>query len=197
MSLVAFAFDVQNSAAVSAARDQAARLITRKGVTGQARKAIRQIIVDTIKAGHHPYEAARKIREMVGMNAPQAAAALNYESRLRRKGLSEARVNRLVRLYAARKIRERAETIARFEIMDALNRGAREAADQAVKAGLLGKGAKKGWSLSKLGRACPNCVAMSKLRIPLKAKFPYPDGRKLDGPPGHGRCRCGQTIYPE
>lgn len=196
----AFSFDGKNEAAQAAAAKQATRLLTTTGVTGESRRAIRALIIAAIRDGIDPYSAAIMIREMVGMNKPQADAATRYRRELRESGLTQSQIERTMQRYVGKKIAERAEMISRSEILAALNAGVRAAARQAVEQELLGPKTKKGWSLSGLGgvRApCPNCVAMSKKRIPLNAKFPYPDGRKLDGPPGHPRCRCTQTVYPE
>jgi hypothetical protein len=100
-----FRFDGTNPHAQRAAAQKAADMVTR--ITTETRQAIRSLIVRSIKDGIPVYDAARAIRSMVGMNGPQAQAAMNYRAELIDSGLTIDRVNDLVDRYAEKKIRAR------------------------------------------------------------------------------------------
>ncbi len=40
------------------------------------------------------------------------------------------------------------------------------------------------------GHPCVNCHGMHGKTVAADANFEYPDGRKLEGPPGHFNCEC-------
>src|SRR5437867_3637332 len=140
---VRFAFDGRNEAAQRAAKHEAANLVT--NITRETRRALHALIVRSFRDGIPSRDAARMIRDMVGLNEPQAAAAANYRKELVDSGLPQGRVDALTERYVAKKIRERAETIARTEVMQALNAGTRASWAAAQKEGLLGPRAKKEW----------------------------------------------------
>lgn len=190
-----FRFDGKNAAAQRVAASQAARLVTQVGA--ETRDAIRALITRSIRDGIPPYEAARMIRGMVGMDAGSAMAALNYREELINGGMRMSRVDQLVQTYANRKIRERAVTIARTEIMGALNRGAQVGWSQAQKKGFLGKEAEQEWMTAQDERICPVCGGLSEQRQPLKEPFRSVFGGKLiPYPPAHPRCRCTIALVP-
>ena len=90
--------------------------------------------------------------------------------------------------YTAKKIRERAVTIARTEIMGALNRRAQESFLQARAAGFLGPNAQKEWIATE--GACVVCSPMDGVKVRLAEAFGIP------GPPAHPRCLCTIVVAP-
>src|SRR3990172_3405532 len=82
------------------------------------RAAVRAIILRSIRDGIPPLDAARLIRDVVGLDPRRANAVANYREELVRQG--SANVSGLVDRYAERQLRNRAETIARNEILEAL-----------------------------------------------------------------------------
>ncbi len=189
----AFRFDGENVAAQRAAARYAARFVTE--ISAETRAALRTLIVRAIADGIPPYDAARIIATFVGLTEKQAMAALSYRAQLIDSGLRIDRVDRAVEAYVGRKIRERAETIARTEIMAALNDGALESWSQAQKEGLLGEGATKEWITTPDERLCPFCAPMDGVAVPLKGLFNTGLGT-VDGPPLHPRCRCAIAVNP-
>jgi hypothetical protein len=187
----AFRFDGKNPTAQRVAARQAAAMVTR--IARETRAAIRDLIVRSIRDGIPVYDAARLIRGMVGMNGPQAAAALAYRAQLIDSGLSIAKVDVLVDRYVEKKIAERADTIARFEVMDALNEGARESYRQAQDDGLLTAQAVKEWIVTPDDLLCAYCAPMDGVQVALGASFQTELG-KVDGPPLHPNCRCTQAV---
>jgi hypothetical protein len=83
---------------------------------------------------------------------------------------------------------DRAEMIARTEVMTAVHEGQREAWGQAVENGLLPDDAQAVWIATE--DACPECEALDGEVRDLDGE--YSDGS--DGPPAHPRCRCTESI---
>lgn len=190
----AFRFDGENKAAQAAAKRQAARMVT--NVSDETKAAIRDLITRSIREGIPPYDAARSIRSMVGMTSRQAQAAMNYRTSLLNSGLTLERVNTLVDRYTEKKIRERADMIARTEIMDALNDGALEAWGQAQDDGLLGDSATKEVLVVDDGACVQNiCPPLEGVKIPLDQPFETSAGDFM-APPFHPHCRCTPVVNP-
>lgn len=190
-------FKGKNLDAQRVARKQAAKLVTR--VTLETRTAIRAVIVRSIAEGIPPTEAARLIVSMIGMTARDAGAAINYRRQLVNSGISVPRVDLMVERYVAKKIRERALSIARTETMEALNSGQEVAWRRAQREGTLGPRARKRVMVTASAKnpPCPAiCSPMDGKTVPLRADFTLPDGRKKSAPPFHPRCRCELTVVP-
>jgi hypothetical protein len=191
MPTTAFRFDGKNERAQAAAQRQAAAMIRDISATTQA--AIRDVIVRSIRDGIPPYDAARLIEEMIGLDERRMGAVLSYRERLINEGLPFGTVNALVDKYAAKQLRDRAEAIARTEIMDSLNAGAMEGWRQAQADGLLSKGAVKEWLTTPDERLCPNCAPLDGVQVPLRETFKTSLG-EVQRPPLHTRCRCAVAV---
>lgn len=185
--LRADAFEVVNPFAVNAARSQSAQLVTR--VSAEARLAIRSIVRAAIESGIPARDAGRLIRTVVGLNEGQALAVINFRQRLEKAGAAPDRVAAMADKYAARLLRQRAEMIARTELMDALNAGQQAAWARAQAKGLLPPLAQQEWLVTPDDRLCPVCQQMSGVRTLISRPFPTPLGPK-SGPPLHPHCRC-------
>jgi hypothetical protein len=182
------AFKGDNKRAQSVAEKQAARMVTE--ITKETRAALRALVARSIREGIPPYNAARAIRDMVGLTTRQSQAAMNYRRGLIESGLTLEKVDRLTEKYAAKKLRERSENIARTEIMGALNKGSKEATRQAEADGLLDDKATKTWIITPDDRLCDQCEPLDDMTIPLNADFPQGD------PPLHPQCRCIVAVNP-
>lgn len=179
-----FAGEAREAAEVASAK--AARLVT--AISKETEENLRNLITTAIRQGMPVYDAARAIRGMIGLNQRQGQAVMNYRSRLIEMGTPIARVDRLVQRYADKQLRQRAEMIARTEIMGALNEGQLQSWKRAKKDGLLGRNPKKEWSTTD--QACPRCASMEGKQVPLEGSFGEPD------PPLHPRCRCVLNLIP-
>ena len=186
-----FRFDGENLAAQRAAERAAAAMVT--GISEETRAALRALVVRAIHEGIPPYDAARIIVSMIGLTEQQSQAAMNYRESLINEGLSLDRINVLVDRYSAKLLRQRSVTIARTEIMGALNRGALEAYGQAQQKGLLSGDAVKEWITTPDERLCPVCAPLDGKQVPLKAMFETANG-PLPGPVAHPRCRCALAV---
>lgn len=188
----AFSFNGENKSAQKVAARQAAAMVT--GISDATRDGLRALVTRSIREGIPVYDAARMIESMVGMDSRQAMAAMNYRADLIESGLTLDRVNTLTDRYVDKKIGERGETIARTEIMDALNQGSLEGYAQAQDEGLLGKDAKKEWITTPVD-ACDICAPLDGRQVLLGETFDTENG-PVDSPPLHPRCRCALSVVP-
>jgi hypothetical protein len=146
-----FRFEGKNPHAQAVAERQAARYVTR--VSGETRQAINTLIVRAIRDNITPSETARLLRSVVGLTSQSTAAVVNYYEGLVERGETPDRAQRYADKYADKLLRSRAETIARTEIMGALNAGALESAYQRERAGLL-RDPRKRWTITPDEATC-------------------------------------------
>lgn len=181
-----FRFDGDLPGAVKAAKARAAKLVT--GITKETERAIRNAIATAIRTGIPPLDAARQIRELVGLTSAQAQAVLAFREQMAKQGLTQAKIDKAAEKYGGRLLKERSERIARTEIMDAVNAGQHEAWVQAQDEGLLSAHATKEWIVTPDDLLCPECEAMDGVTVPLDEGFDEGD------PPLHPNCRCTTGI---
>ena len=183
--LIDFKFDDKAEAAVAEAEKMAAVLVTE--ITDETEKNIRNLIATAIADGIPPYDAARAIVPLIGLTSAQGQVVLKYRAQLIDNGLTLEKVNSEVDDYADKLLASRADTIARTEILEALNSAQDEAWSQAQDQGLLSDNATKEVILSD--DACPICVDIAD-----EGPVPVGDDFSEDGPPFHPNCRCTVAI---
>lgn len=185
------------------------------------RMAISLILLDAVRRGIAPRQQARAIEPLIGLTSRQAQAVINYRNALEtgnyratldralRDGRYDARllralkdgsrlsrdqIDQMVRRYAERQLRWRAENIARTESIRAANAGQREAWRQAMAQGLLPLSLKQHWLDDE--RTCPNCKlipGMNPNGVDIGGQFQTPYG-PVDQPPAHSSCRCALGL---
>jgi SPP1 gp7 family putative phage head morphogenesis protein len=173
------------------ARAEAAALVV--DVTEETRRAIRELIAQSIQVGRVPRETAKLLQDVVGLTRAQQRAVQRYADTLAAEGVLPALRDRLVTRYADRLLLERARTIARTESMRAANEGRRRQWQQDARDGLI---LRERWEREWLaivpgdGRTCPICTDLDGQRAPIDGS--YPNG--MSGPPAHPRCRCTERL---
>jgi SPP1 gp7 family putative phage head morphogenesis protein len=199
---VAFKFNGKNpeaQAAVDAFTSQ-----FKMNISGQTRDAINAIIHRAIDQGRPPREIAGEIRKaltagqgrglvrtIAGLNRRQAIAVDNFRGRLVQSGLKQKTIDKRVKRYAEKKLRERAHAIARTETMGALNLGSRNAWEQAIKEKGLNRAlGMKEYIVTPDDRLCPICAPLDGERIPLDETF----STGVEYPPSHVMCRCTMGV---
>jgi SPP1 gp7 family putative phage head morphogenesis protein len=173
-----------NAEAYAAAR--AAVLID--GLTDTARTAIRTTIADAVRAGAGMDEAAGMVKHLIGLDPARAGALGRYWL-----SLADTPAKTRARLVASRAehgLRSRAETIARWEIQEAVNRARLGAWDDARARGVIGGSPTKRWITAEDERVCPTCSGLDQESVPMDDTFS--NGR--DMPPDHPRCRCTAVL---
>jgi len=182
-----FRFDGRNQHAQAVAERQAARYVTR--VSNETRQAINTLVVRAIRDNITPSETARLLRSVVGLTSQSTAAVVNYYEGLVERGETPPRAQKYADKYAQKLLKSRTETIARTEIMGALNAGALESAYQKEGRGLLREPLKR-WTITPDEMTCRICRPLHGQTVPLHATF----HNGLDAPPAHPRCRCSITF---
>ena len=177
-----------NPRALRWAQDRAAELIV--DVSEETRQSVRVIIERMFREGIPPDDAAKLIRDVVGLTEKQARAVERYYNRL---GPRDDR-DGLVEDFADRLLQSRAETIARTESMMASNRGQQELWQQAQENGFLeADRTRRAWLITDDPRLCPLCEPLRGALVGLDEDFSTDIGM-LRTPPLHPRCRCTVAL---
>ena len=176
-------FDKSDPRAVAWARMRGSRMIAQ--ITDEQMERIRVIISNAIANGVTVPEAAREIRQVVGLHDRWQRAVNNTYERNReallRDGLKPERAMRVAAERAERQrvklIRARALNIARTEIAAAQNYGTYLGWIEAGEKGLLNLSkTKKEWAAGPSGwkgiNVCDFCAPLNGMRVPLTASFP-------------------------
>ncbi len=188
------AFDITNPYAVEAARALAARLVT--NISNETRLAIQNIITRAFEEGLTRRDTSLLLRPLIGLTNRDAQAVLNFRAQLEALGLRADLVLKRTQAYAAKKLRQRAESIARYELMAASNGGQRALWVQAVRRGLLDHNAKRRWLVGPEideNAPCRRCRAMDDQVVGLHEMFRSAYDI-APGPPLHPRCRCTEVL---
>ena len=195
--LLDFSFDAESKDARKWAEKFSADRVRK--VSQDTHKAIRKIIVDSIRQKVPPRDSALLIREVVGMTNPQRAAMLHYADNLS-PSLSPGAMEKALQRFRKKMIRRRAITIARTEVIDSLSAGMEQSWVQAKEKNLLGKNAKKKWLATSFG-ACAICRALA-----MEEAIPFGDDfaallapqslKPIKRPTAHPNCRCALVPVP-
>jgi hypothetical protein len=197
---IAGTFDVTNPFVLRAAETLTADLI--RGVSDESKAAVRRIVTDSIRDGVPPREAAKLIRQTVGLTERQALQVANYRAGLVDLGRKPVDVDRLSERLSGRLLRDRSMNIARTETMRASNRGQQLMWQEMVNQGVLGAEFRQRWLVTHDDRLCPRCAPMQGKTVQLGYLFRETEsgvlpssrvpvaGDTVESPPLHPRCRC-------
>lgn len=189
---LSFRFDATNPRATIWASEKTAELVTL--VDEQTRAAIRQVIAESFEQGIAPRDAARLIRDMIGVNAPQARSLAKLRAKLVEQGLDGDALERRMERATASMIRKRALTIARTETLQAANFGQRELWQQMSEGGLFDATvAMKEWVATNDDRTHLGCLVLDGVRVGVNESFQTEVG-PLAGPGLHPACRCVASL---
>lgn len=178
------AFDLTNPRAQQFAATQTATMVTE--VTDGTKESIRAIIERGFSEHLTPVDVAKEIREVVGLHSRQAQAVTTFRARLVADDIEGELLERRVEKYAAAQLRQRAEMIARTELMSASNAGQQELWVQAQEKGLLPREQMRVWIATPDDRIDMECEALDGTETGLNE--PFSSG--VMSPPLHPRCRC-------
>lgn len=207
-------FDPVTMAHIRAFQDA---LITELGT--QSRDVIERTVLDALRRGYGAEEIVNQIRLVIGLNAQQATALVNFRRQLQTmdsnvlqralmsaadsavyaaaqaagRSLSEEVIERMVLDYQDRLLDYRAGVIATTEATRAASLGLQDSYDQAVRRGALpAEAVTQHWQISLDERTCDGCLSVVDMNpegVPLGQMFESDDG-PIDGPPYHPNCRC-------
>lgn len=195
---------VQSPLVQRAAREMSANLI--QGVTQESKRAVRQVLFESIRDGVPPGTAQKTIREIVGLSQRDALALTRFADAQRANALTpSARVlaERRIERYSQKLLRARGLNIARTETIRAGNIGRQLGWQEAADRGLIDRSTfKQRWMVTHDDRLCPRCAPMDGKLVQLGGSFEetlrgvLPServavaGETVQAPPLHPQCRC-------
>lgn len=203
------------------------------GLDRQTQRGIAAVIERGLREGRNPLDVAREVRAVsgFGLTEQQALAVANYRRQLvvghwaeaRSRGLHDQRFRKppvtdeqilaLTDRYAERMMAFRSRTIARTEMMRAVNQGAQAAWEDLVTEGIVeqadllrywitapenASGAGAAWNAPSITGPCPLCAPIpgkNEAGRRMDEPFEYADGQIMM-PPVHPNCRCGVFYRP-
>ncbi len=206
MSTCVLNFDMINPRAQAWAGQRSATAV--RGITAEARRAVRNILARGFAEGIPHGQMARMLRSVIGLTEGQANAVMNLRAsilknpgkliragkvpiRVPKAGFTEAMLERRLKGYARRLLNRRAYVIARNETMTAANIGQHQLWQQAQEQRLLRKDAVKEWIITPDNRLCEICEPLSGLKALLNEPF---ENIGVQGPPAHILCRCTMGL---
>lgn len=193
-------FDITSPFVLRAAETLTADLI--REVSGETKSAVRRIIFNATRDGVPPREAAKQIKDILGLTTRQALAVNRLEAGLLEQGADPAFTRARGRRYSERLLRDRAENIARTESMRAATAGQDLLWNELSNAGILSPDATRQWLTTPDDRLCPRCSPMNGKTAQLGYLFRETERGVLPSqrvpvagattlrPPLHPRCRC-------
>ncbi len=186
-------FDQTNPLTLSVVRARGAALVT--AVTDETRAAIRAVIARSFSDGIPPRQVAQLLRPLIGLTERDSLAVVNFRFALLEQGLPPTLVANRAEFYAARLLRQRAETIACTELIHAANAGQQALWEQSVRDGVLPPETQRLWLVTPDDRLCPICAPMEDHVREVQEAFVSPyNGSTASVPPIHPRCRCAVAI---
>lgn len=193
-------FDLINPHAVQYATQHMPK-ITQSYVAG-AKEMIADITRQSVSGKYTVWEAAKLIKDYIGLTPKYATAVENYKATLLADGVSGERLDTKVARYTEQLLKSRAMTIARTEIIQAEVEGQRALWEEAAKEGLFDRHtATRIWHVAQDERTCPLCASMEGQEIPFGGTYTNAElgdvnvfGEPIDGPPLHPQCRCWEEL---
>lgn len=182
--------NLTNPFVIRAAEQSAAKLVT--GVSTDTRNAIRLIVQRSVSGDLTVRQSAQLIKPLIGLTERQALAVIRRRFQQTKRGVPAVKAAKDAERYAARLLTQRAEMIARTEIIRASTDGQLETWSQARQQGLIGPRAGKRWMVTPDDRLCPRCAPLEGEVRPLDGTF-----EGVDGPPLHPQCRCALVLVSD
>lgn len=180
---IEFEFDGISTANVTWAQQHAGELVT--AITAEQLEVLRTFVINTLESGKSVKSLKRELQNVIGLTEPQAR---KFARVLETEGKTKAFA------YARKAKIQRADVIARTEVMKASNQGQQMAWQQAKAAGVIDDTLVKEWITTYDDRTCPICRPMDGQQQPIDGSFVLPDGSTVLTPPAHPRCRCAHGL---
>jgi hypothetical protein len=201
-------FDKANPASLQWIQDHTAELV--QGISKSSRDAIKALVEKAFVKGVAPEKAAKQIAKIIGLDDRRAAAVdtlrqtiLDSPGRIVYAGdrriavpedVSEGFADDWADRYSDDLVDDRAESIARTEIIAAENGGQQALWEQAQEDGLLSSTQTRRWSATGDKRCCDVCNDyLDGQEVAFDEPFDA-DGEEVDMPPAHPNCRCSMTL---
>lgn len=178
-----------NPKAVEWAKAHAAE--STQDIDDEVRSKIRDLVSQAVAAGMHPRAIAKEIVPWLKLTDSEIQQVAAYREERLAKGYKEERLEKAILRYSQQLLEERAELIARTEMMKSYTRGQESSWQQAVADGHLNPEVTRRIWIATPGdeRTCEICLAMHDKKAHLNEPFQTPLG-PIQEPPLHDGCRC-------
>lgn len=177
------------------------------GINAASRDAVSSVVADAISGRLTPNAAARRISDVIGLDARSARAVDNFEARLLRQripipaadtALVRETIAQDVNRFRGRLLQQRARRIASTEMQEAIHEGEQQFWVQAAERGEVKRGEmRKRWFTVQDDRVCPICAPMHGQVRQFDSNFVSPEGFAGRRPPAHVQCRCFMEVSPD
>ena len=201
-------FNIMNPFVIPEAQERVGWLITevRNGTQQGLRDVIAKISTDAYDMQLTQVQASRQIRSAIGLRDDQMNALLKVEQRAIARGVSGAKLERLMERETTKRLNYRATMIGRTELNRAASMGRHAAWKQAQADGFMqGRIPYVEWVAGLTDRTCPICADLHGTRERLGDDFStvgvegFSDSQQVSGetPPIHPLCRCTTILVVE
>lgn len=180
---VQYRFDITNPLSIRQALDHSNQLVTEIGES--TREGLRKAIAEAIQEGRPPLQAARDIRNSVGLRSDQLERLAN----MRAKGAQGTEIARA----RERMLQERTLLIARTETLWSANEGQRALWEQGRQAGIIPASAQREFITTPDDRLCAICEPLDGKLYGIEQQITTELG-SVDSPPIHPNCRCTMSL---
>ena len=159
---------------------------------------IQRLIQEAVEDGIPPKATARRIRDHIGLTAPDSRTLRRFIRSLRDEGVSPSRIEMRASRMAMSMIRRRAETIARTETMRALNMGQLGSWKEAQARRLIPTDARRRYVVTWDEVLCPFCERLAGSTALIDGTVWSIEGEVVmtgfTGPVAHPNCRCTTVL---
>ena len=188
-------FDPSDAAVAAWAAARSAEL--QDWIRQSATNVAQGVINDELRTGElSPDQAARAIKDRIGLTAPDSTAVANLRRSELQDGTDVETANERADLLAREKLADRAQTFGESQAFSAAQEGQRQAWVQALDRGLIPEGALRVWGTQEDARVCPICDPMDGQQREFGEPFTGEDGKQYlnPGDPHIDTCRCYAFI---
>jgi hypothetical protein len=187
------AFSLTNPEAVSFLEQYGAQMVV--DITPGTREAIRVALHEAYELGLTPQQAAKRIRESIGLTDKMIAQRRTLVEAMTEGGASQAEIDKFIKDWTEEKIRYRAKVIAENELVTAGNAGQEALWDQAVKEGYLDQDtAKRVWITTSGDKVCKICFPMDGVETGLNEPWQTSIGPVTSPNQSHVHCHCTEAL---
>jgi len=201
-------FNIMNPFVIPEAQARVGWLITevRNGTQQGLRDVIAKISTDAYDLQLTQVQASRQVRSVIGLRSDQVNALLKVEERAMARGMTGAKLERLMQRETTKRLNYRATMIGRTELNRAASMGRHAAWKQAQVDGFMqGQIPYVEWVAGLTERTCPICADLHGTRERLGEDFTtigvegFSDSQQVSGetPPIHPLCRCTTILVME
>jgi len=189
------AFSLINPNAVEFLETYGGAMVT--NITPETMEAIRAALAEAYELGLTPAEAAKRIRDSIGLTADMERQRAKLIADMLDAGATQSEVDAFIADWTEAKIKWRANNIAQNELATASNQGQEMLWDQAAQEGYIDpKKATREWLTTGSDKVCPLCAPMNGALTRIGEPWQTQVGPVMTPNEIHVRCQCTEILNP-